>query len=76
MQRFGRVLHLIDRAEEARRVARTRRMLERIAKSLGKVSSGVERDGERGRLSVECVTALEAMLADGKSRAEHMAVGF
>jgi hypothetical protein len=70
------VLHLIDRAEEARRIAGTRRLLERIAKSLGKVDSGVERDGERGRVSAGCVTALEAMLADGKGRAEQMAVGF
>ena len=70
------MLHLIDRAEGARRVARTRRLLERIAKSLGKVNSGVERDGKRGRLSAECVTAVDAMLADGQGRAERLAVGF
>jgi hypothetical protein len=68
-------MHLIDRAEEARRVVRTRRMLERIAKSLGKVNSGVERDGGHGRLSAGCVTAAEAMLVDGQGRAERLAVG-
>ena len=70
------MLHLIDRAEEARRVARTRRLLERIARSLGKVDSGVARDGERRGVSAKCVSAVEAMLGDAKDRAEQMAVGF
>jgi hypothetical protein len=76
VRRFGHVLHLIDKAEGARRVTKTRRLLERIAQSLGKVNNGVQRDGERGRLSAECVTAVDAMLADSQGRAERLAVGF
>ena len=75
MQRFGRVLHLIDRAGAARRPVRMRRLLERIAKSLGNVDAGVERDGEHGKLSAGCVSALDRVLADGHGRAERMARG-
>jgi hypothetical protein len=70
------VRHLIDRAEATRRAAKTRRLLERTGTFLGKLDGGVRRDGERGALSGGCVTALEAMLADGQSRAEQLARQF
>jgi hypothetical protein len=76
VRRFGRAMHLIDRAEEARRAAKTRRLLGRTAKSLGKLNGGVTRDGEGGRLSAACVTGLEAMLTDAQHRAEDLALGF
>jgi hypothetical protein len=76
LRRFDRVLHLIGRAETARRAVKTRRLLERTGGLLGKLNGGVRRDGERGTLPGGCVIALEAMLADGQSRAEDLARQF
>jgi hypothetical protein len=76
VRRFERVLHLIDRAQAAHHAAKTRHLLERTARYLGKLHGGVERDGGRAALSAGCVTAVEAILADGQMRAQALALDF
>jgi hypothetical protein len=72
-RRFAHALRLVDRAEAAGAPARQRRLLARLARTLGRAGHAADRGGRAGRLSGDCTASLEAMFSDGAARATRLA---
>jgi hypothetical protein len=72
-RRFGRVIHLIDRAEAASRTRKARKLVGRVARLLAWSGRLVAKRGEQRALSGNCAAVLGAMLEDGRLRAERLA---
>jgi hypothetical protein len=73
-RRFARAQHGVDQAEDATGTIKARRRLRKVARLLEKSAEGVGRLGNGGKISADCASAIEAMLADGKRRAVELAL--